>query len=195
MRIGMVSATYDPTVVNGAVHMVTLYKKHLEALGHEVTIFTLGEQTDTDRANRVTRSPGIRLGGYGYYLSNSYTREAQDAYALTSLARAREAQSTGAFAAEIAPVAVTSRWGATEVAEDERHDTEAGESGGHAADHGGFAQPRLAQNEEVFAAANHIQAVAALLIATGMEVAATLSAEIGLHLLNRIAPPGRRLIE
>ncbi|MBP7243649.1 acetyl-CoA C-acyltransferase [Amaricoccus sp.] len=49
-----------------------------------------------------------------------FTREAQDAYALTSLARAREAQSTGAFAAEIAPVAVTSRWGATEVAEDER---------------------------------------------------------------------------
>lgn len=77
MRIGMVSATYDPNVVNGAVHMVTLYKKHLEALGHEVTIFTLGEQTDTDRANRVTRSPGIRLGGHGYYLNISYTREAQ----------------------------------------------------------------------------------------------------------------------
>ncbi|MBP6015646.1 MAG: glycosyltransferase [Candidatus Promineofilum sp.] len=77
MRIGMVSATYDQTVVNGAVHMVTLYKKCLEALGHEVTIFTLGEQADTDQANRIIRSPGIRLGGYGYYLSNSYTREAQ----------------------------------------------------------------------------------------------------------------------
>ena len=32
MRIGMVSATYDATVVNGAVRMVTLYKEHLEAL-------------------------------------------------------------------------------------------------------------------------------------------------------------------
>ncbi len=77
MRIGMVSATYDPTVVNGAVHMVTLYKKHLEALGHEVTIFTLGEQTEADQADRIIRSPGLRLGGYGYYLSISYTREAQ----------------------------------------------------------------------------------------------------------------------
>lgn len=77
MRIGMVSATYDPTVVNGAVRMVTLYKEHLEALGHEVTIFTLGEASETDEAGRIIRSPGIRLGNYGYYLSMGYTREAQ----------------------------------------------------------------------------------------------------------------------
>ncbi|HRN67252.1 MAG TPA: glycosyltransferase [Promineifilum sp.] len=77
MRIGMVSATYDATVVNGAVRMVTLYKEHLEALGHEVTIFTLGEPEESDPAARIVRSPGIRLGGYGYYISMSYTREAQ----------------------------------------------------------------------------------------------------------------------
>lgn len=77
MRIGMVSATYDPTVVNGAVRMVTLYKEHLETLGHEVYIFTLGEPEESDDAARIIRSPGIRLGGYGYYISISYTREAQ----------------------------------------------------------------------------------------------------------------------
>jgi glycosyltransferase involved in cell wall biosynthesis len=77
MRIGMVSATYDQSVVNGAVRMVTLYKQHLEALGHEVYIFTLGEPADTDSAARIIRSPGIRLGGHGYYVSISYTREAQ----------------------------------------------------------------------------------------------------------------------
>ncbi|WP_299132350.1 acetyl-CoA C-acyltransferase [uncultured Amaricoccus sp.] len=49
-----------------------------------------------------------------------FTRAAQDAYALTSLDRAREAQASGAFAAEIAPVAIASRWGAAEVTEDER---------------------------------------------------------------------------
>ena len=38
-----------------------------------------------------------------------FTRAAQDDYALASLARAREAQATGAFAAEIAPVTVASR--------------------------------------------------------------------------------------
>lgn len=77
MRVGMASATYDPTVVNGAVRMVTLYKEHLEALGHEVTIFTLGEASEADRAARIVRSPGLRLGNYGYYLSMGYTREAQ----------------------------------------------------------------------------------------------------------------------
>lgn len=77
MRIGMVSATYDPSVVNGAVRMVTLYKAYLEKLGHEVTIFTLGEASETDEEERIIRSPGMRLGNYGYYLSMGYTRQAQ----------------------------------------------------------------------------------------------------------------------
>lgn len=77
MRIGMVSATYDSAVVNGAVRMVTLYKAYLEALGHEVTIFTLGAEDESDEAARVIRSPGMRLGKYGYYLGIRYTRQAQ----------------------------------------------------------------------------------------------------------------------
>lgn len=77
MRIGMVSATYDPSVVNGAVRMVILYKEYLEKLGHEVTIFTLGEPSETDEQERIIRSPGIRLGNYGYYLGMGYTRQAQ----------------------------------------------------------------------------------------------------------------------
>jgi acetyl-CoA C-acetyltransferase len=49
-----------------------------------------------------------------------FTRAAQDDYALASLARAREAQASGAFAAEIAPVTVTTRKGEASVAEDEQ---------------------------------------------------------------------------
>ncbi|MFN3147075.1 MAG: acetyl-CoA C-acyltransferase [Paracoccaceae bacterium] len=49
-----------------------------------------------------------------------FTREAQDAYALGSLENARAAQSGGAFAAEIAPVAVQGRGGETVVSEDEQ---------------------------------------------------------------------------
>jgi len=52
-----------------------------------------------------------------------FTREAQDTYALTSLARAQEAQRTGAFAAEIAPVTVTTRTASTDVTEDEQPKT------------------------------------------------------------------------
>jgi acetyl-CoA C-acetyltransferase len=49
-----------------------------------------------------------------------FTRAAQDDYALASLSRAREAQASGAFAAEIAPVTVTTRKGEAAVAEDEQ---------------------------------------------------------------------------
>jgi acetyl-CoA C-acetyltransferase len=49
-----------------------------------------------------------------------FTREAQDSYALASLSRAREAQATGAFAAEIAPVTVARRTGPVTVTEDEQ---------------------------------------------------------------------------
>ena len=77
MRIGMVSATYDPSVINGAVRMVTLYKQHLEARGHEVTIFTLGDEQEGDGAARIVRSSGFRLGDHGYFVGLRYSREAQ----------------------------------------------------------------------------------------------------------------------
>jgi len=49
-----------------------------------------------------------------------FTRAMQDDYALASLSRALEAQSSGAFADEIAPVEVTSRKGSVTVAADEQ---------------------------------------------------------------------------
>ncbi|QYK42429.1 MAG: acetyl-CoA C-acyltransferase [Paracoccaceae bacterium] len=49
-----------------------------------------------------------------------FTRGAQDDYALASLTRARAAQASGAFTAEIVPVTVTGRKGSATVAEDEQ---------------------------------------------------------------------------
>lgn len=49
-----------------------------------------------------------------------FTRAAQDDYALASLSRALEAQKSGAFGAEIAPVTLATRGGETTVAEDEQ---------------------------------------------------------------------------
>jgi acetyl-CoA C-acetyltransferase len=49
-----------------------------------------------------------------------FTRERQDAYALTSLSRALEAQASGAFDGEIVPVEVRSRKGSVTVAADEQ---------------------------------------------------------------------------
>ena len=49
-----------------------------------------------------------------------FSREAQDDYAIESLTRARKAQESGAFADEITPVAIKTRKGEVEVAEDEQ---------------------------------------------------------------------------
>lgn len=49
-----------------------------------------------------------------------FTREAQDAYALTSLSNALAAQESGGFEGEIAPVTLTTRKGETVVAQDEQ---------------------------------------------------------------------------
>ena len=49
-----------------------------------------------------------------------FTREAQDAYALRSLERAVAAQSSGAFAAEFAPVSFTTRKGTVQITLDEQ---------------------------------------------------------------------------
>lgn len=75
MRIGMVTAIYKP-VINGVTRMVELYRQHLEAAGHEVTIFTMGEPDPTDD-EQIIRSPGLQMSERGYYLSVSFSRQAQ----------------------------------------------------------------------------------------------------------------------
>lgn len=77
MRIGMVTACYKP-VMNGVTRMVALYKKTMEAAGHEVTVFTLGEPDPDGEEPGIVRTPGIPLGDTGYYLNFRYTREAQE---------------------------------------------------------------------------------------------------------------------
>ena len=52
--------------------------------------------------------------------SFQFTREAQDEYALKSLSNALEAQQSGAFEGEIAPVTVTSRKGDVVFDQDEQ---------------------------------------------------------------------------
>lgn len=75
MKIGMVTACYKP-VINGVTRMVSLYKQELERLGHEVTVFTLGEPDPAGDEPGVVRSPAIPVGD-GYYVSMRYTTKAQ----------------------------------------------------------------------------------------------------------------------
>ena len=75
MKIGMVTSCYKP-VVNGVTHMVALYKQELEALGHDVYVFTLGQPDPAGEDSNVIRSPAIPFKD-GYYMSLRYSREAQ----------------------------------------------------------------------------------------------------------------------
>ena len=66
--------------------------------------------------------PGRLMGTFAEDTAQHYqfTREAQDAFAIESLNRARKATEDGSFAGEIAPVTVKTRKGETEVAVDEQ---------------------------------------------------------------------------
>lgn len=75
MRIGMVTACYYP-VINGITRMLSLYQQHLTALGHEVTIFTLGDHDPRDDELKIIRSPGLPVKD-GYHLAWRYSRRAQ----------------------------------------------------------------------------------------------------------------------
>ncbi len=65
---------------------------------------------------------GRLMGTYAEETAQHYqfSREAQDAYALESLARAKKAVTNGSFEAEIAPVTVRGRGGEVEVSQDEQ---------------------------------------------------------------------------
>jgi len=67
-------------------------------------------------------TPGKLMGAFAEDSAREYqfTREAQDAYAVESLTRARRAVETGAFDAEITPVTVTTRKGTEVVERDEQ---------------------------------------------------------------------------
>ncbi len=67
-------------------------------------------------------TPGKLMGAFAEDTARQYqfTREAQDAYAIESLGRARAATEGGAFVTEIVPVEVTTRKGTETVSKDEQ---------------------------------------------------------------------------
>ncbi len=78
MRIGMLVDMYKPNM-SGITNYVSLNKKVLEALGHQVFVFTFGDLDFDDDELRVIRSPGmpINVNDTGFNLSFRYNRAAQ----------------------------------------------------------------------------------------------------------------------
>ena len=71
MRIGMMVDTYKP-YVSGVTNYVDLHKRALERAGHEVYVFTFGDEEYIDDEPRILRSPGVPLADTGFYLSLRY---------------------------------------------------------------------------------------------------------------------------
>ena len=76
MRIGMMADAYKPHV-SGITNYIDLNKRYLEKAGHEVFVFTFGDQDYHDDERQVIRSPGLPIVKTGYYLSFNYNRAAR----------------------------------------------------------------------------------------------------------------------
>ncbi|MCS7010381.1 MAG: glycosyltransferase [Anaerolineales bacterium] len=76
MRIGMMADVYKPHI-SGITNYISLNKRYLEAAGHEVFVFTFGDQDYKEDETNIIRSPGFPLVDTGYYLSFRYSRQAK----------------------------------------------------------------------------------------------------------------------
>ncbi len=76
MHIGMLADVYKPHV-SGITQSISLTKRALEQLGHDVCVFTFGDLDFTDDELEVVRSPGVPLAETGYYFGFRYTSAAQ----------------------------------------------------------------------------------------------------------------------
>ena len=76
MRIGMLADIYKPHV-SGITNYLALNKTYLEKAGHEVFIFTFGDENYPDTETNIIRSQGLPLTDTGYYLGLSYKVQAR----------------------------------------------------------------------------------------------------------------------
>ncbi len=74
MRIGLLTDAYWPGI-NGIVRFVSLYKRILESMGHEVFVFTGGPPCPQDEPG-VIRSFGLPHPDPGYWITPAYSRRA-----------------------------------------------------------------------------------------------------------------------
>lgn len=76
MRIGMMADVYKPHV-SGITNYIALNKAYLEQQGHEVFVFTFGDEHYQDEEPNIIRSVGVPLLDTGYYLSLRYPKAAR----------------------------------------------------------------------------------------------------------------------
>jgi glycosyltransferase involved in cell wall biosynthesis len=76
MRIGMMADIYK-TQVSGVTNSIALSKRWLEKAGHEVFIFTFGDDDVVDNEKNIIRTTGVPVVDTGIYLNLRYNRQAR----------------------------------------------------------------------------------------------------------------------
>jgi 1,2-diacylglycerol 3-alpha-glucosyltransferase len=76
MRIGMMADMYK-TQVSGVTNSIALSKLWLEKAGHDVFVFTFGDDEVIDHELNIIRTPGVPLVDTGIYLNLRYNRSAR----------------------------------------------------------------------------------------------------------------------
>jgi glycosyltransferase involved in cell wall biosynthesis len=76
MRIGMLADLYLPHI-SGITNHIVLAKRYFKEQGHEVFVFTIGDETDADDDPTVIKSPGLPLADTGFYINVRYNLKAQ----------------------------------------------------------------------------------------------------------------------
>jgi 1,2-diacylglycerol 3-alpha-glucosyltransferase len=77
MRIGMMADLYKPHI-SGVTNYISLSKKHLESLGHEVFVFTFGGEDYADDEPNIIRSQGFPFLDTGFYFNLIHKRQARN---------------------------------------------------------------------------------------------------------------------
>ena len=76
MRIGMMADLYKPHI-SGVTNSIELSKRWLEQAGHEVFIFTFGDDGVVDDEENVVRTTGLAVVDTGFYLNLRYNSQAR----------------------------------------------------------------------------------------------------------------------
>lgn len=75
MRVGMMADLYKPHV-SGVTNYISLNKRYWENQGHEVFVFTFGDESCEDDEPNVIRSPGLPISDTGLHFNFRYSRRA-----------------------------------------------------------------------------------------------------------------------
>jgi len=92
----MMVDTYKPHI-SGITNYISLNKRYLEQAGHEVFVFTFGDEDYPDDESNVIRSPGLPLWDTGMYINVRHSRKAYNLMRTMNIAHVHHPFTSGAL--------------------------------------------------------------------------------------------------